>query len=140
MRWMSALVLACAWLLLPSSGRAETAADPAAAPVAAAAPTAPAHGQAAGEEAKIDGFRSATFGMGEPQVRQAIRKDFPGPGEKITSETNAAEKTTALSILVPDLIPGAGRARVYYIIGYTSKKLIQVNVTWTADAKSTGAE
>lgn len=132
MRWMSAVVLASAWLLLPLSGRAETPAD--------ADPAQLAPAPAPGEEAKIDGFRSAAFGMTEAQVRQAIRKDFPGPGEKITSEPSATEKTSVLSIQVPDLIPGAGRARVSYIIGYTSKKLIQVNVTWTAEAKSAGAE
>ncbi|MBV8168751.1 MAG: hypothetical protein JO021_18280 [Alphaproteobacteria bacterium] len=78
--------------------------------------------------------------MAEAQVRQAIRKDFAGPAEKITSEANASEKTSVLTVLVPDLIPGAGRAKVAYIIGYTTKKLIQVNVTWTAEAKSAGAE
>jgi hypothetical protein len=79
--------------------------------------------------------------MTEAQVRQAIRKDFPAVGEKIASELNAAEKTTVLSIQVQDLIPGSGRAKVSYIIGYSSKKLIQVNVTWAADPKSpAGAE
>src|SRR4051794_27964656 len=115
MRWMSALVLASAWLLLPSSGRAEPSADPAAAPVPAQASSlasSPASSpgqtpQNPAEEAKIDGFRSAAFGMTEPQLRQAIRKDFPAPGEKIASEPNAAEKTSALTVQVPDLIPGA---------------------------------
>src|SRR5436305_853053 len=92
MRWLSALVLASAWLLLPSSGRAETPTEPAAtAPQEAAAPSAGAPlgtaplGTAPGptEEAKIEGFRSAVFGMTEAQVRQAIRKDFAGPSEKI---------------------------------------------------------
>jgi hypothetical protein len=95
---------------------------------------------AATEEAKVDGFRSALFGMTEVQVRQAIKKDFPLPGDKVANEPHAAEKTAVLTIQVPDLIPGAGRARVSYIIGYTSKKLIQVNLTWTAEAKSAAAE
>ena len=144
MRWLSALVLASACLVLPSAGRAETPAEQAAAaPQSAAAPSAAAPLGTAPtptEEAKIEGFRSAAFGMTEAQVRQAIRKDFPGPGEKITNEPHASEKTTVLTVQVPDLIPGAGRARVAYIIGYTTKKLIQVNVTWTAEAKSAGAE
>jgi hypothetical protein len=78
--------------------------------------------------------------MTEAQIRQAIKKDFPGPGDKVANEPHAAEKTTVLTVQVPDLIPGAGRARVSYIIGYTSKKLIQVNLTWTAEAKSAAAE
>src|SRR5258708_36368995 len=65
MRWLSALVLASAWLLLPPSGRAETPTEPAAAaPQEAAAPSAAAPlGTAPGltEEAKIEGFRSAGF-------------------------------------------------------------------------------
>src|SRR4051794_5640201 len=100
MRWLSALVLASAWLLLPPSGRAEMLAETAAAaPQAAAAPSAAAPLGAAPtptEDAKIEGFRSAVFGMTEAQVRQAIRKDFPGPGEKVTNEPHASEKTTVL--------------------------------------------
>lgn len=132
MRGMSAKLLMGAWLLLPALGLANEPAKDASAQ--ASPPAAPA------EEAKIEGFRSAAFGMTEAQVRQAIKKDFPGPGDKIGSEAHAAEKTTVLTVQVPDLIPGAGRARVAYIIGYSSKKLIQVNITWTADAKSTAAE
>ena len=139
MRWVSATLLLGAWLLV--SGRAAEA-QPAKEPLApkpavggvVGAPGTPPGGPA--HEARIEGFRSAAFGMTDAQVRQAIRKDFPGPGEKITSEVNAAEKTTVLGVVVPDLIPNTGKARVSYILGYSSKKLIQVNVNWAAEPKS----
>ena len=40
---------------------------------------------------------------------------------------------------VPDLLDGAGLAQVSYIFGYSSKKLIQVNVLWgtAADPQAT---
>src|SRR5665213_1909504 len=41
-----------------------------------------------------------------------------------------AEHTQVLSVAVPDLLEGAGAARVSYIFGYSTKKLIQVNVLW----------
>jgi hypothetical protein len=129
MRWVGASLLLSAWLLVSWCG---VAAESARAPDSAL-PLAPAN---PAEEAKIEGFRSAGFGMADAQIRQAIHKDFPAAGEKISSELNPAEKTTVLTIYVPELIPGTGKARVSYILGYTTKKLIQVNVYWIAEAKS----
>jgi hypothetical protein len=130
MRWIGASLLLSMWLLVSVSGLAAEPAreSGAAVPLARATPAA---------EAKVEGFRSALFGMTEAQLRQAIHKDFPGAGDKIASELNAAERTTVLMIHVPDLIPGTGKARVSYIIGYATKKLIQVNVNWAAEPKST---
>jgi hypothetical protein len=79
---------------------------------------------------RIEGFRSANFGMTEQQVRNAIRKDFNLSGDKVTVEENPIEKTTVLTIVVPDLLPDAGPARISYILGFKSKKLIQVNLLW----------
>jgi hypothetical protein len=79
---------------------------------------------------KLEGFRSATFGMTDQQVRNAIRKDFNLSGGKVKAEENPVEKTTILTVTVPDLLPDAGPARVAYILGFKSKKLIQVNLLW----------
>src|SRR5947208_12178429 len=57
----------------------------------------------AGPPAAIDGFRQARFGMSEEQVRQAIRKDFPVAGVKLTGAVHPSEKTTVLSLSVADL-------------------------------------
>jgi hypothetical protein len=68
--------------------------------------------------------------MTEQQVRNAIRKDFNQSGEKVAVEEHAVEKTTVLTITVPDLLPDSGPARISYILGFKSKRLIQVNILW----------
>ena len=83
------------------------------------------------ETAEVKGFRSATFGADEKAVRAAIKADFSIEGKGVRVEENALEKTTALVIEVPALEPG-GKAQVAYILGYQSRKLIQVNVVWGA--------
>jgi hypothetical protein len=87
----------------------------------------------AGPPATIEGFRQALFGMNEEQVRQVIRKDFPTAASKISSTIHPSEKTTVLSLVVADLLPNTGNARVSYIFGYRSKKLIQINIVWTSE-------
>src|ERR1700730_8316476 len=82
------------------------------------------------EHVKIEGFRSARWGMDAAQVKAAIQKDFGVPTEKMKTEENAAERTTVLTITVSDLLEGAGPARISYILGYKTKKLIQVTVLW----------
>lgn len=79
----------------------------------------------------VDGFRSARFGADEKAVRAAIKADFNQEGKAIRVEENPLERTTALLIEVPSLEPG-GKAQVAYILGYQSRKLIQVNVVWGA--------
>jgi hypothetical protein len=90
--------------------------------------------------ASIDGFRQALFGMNEEQVRQAIRKDFPAAAGKISNAVHPSEKTTVLSLAVPDLLPDTGKARISYIFGYRTKKLIQVNIVWTSEGNATSDE
>ena len=90
----------------------------------------PPAGAASGESAHVDGFRSARWGMTEAEVKTAIAADFKIAADKLKTESNATERTTALTVNVPDLIDGAGMARVSYIFGYASKKLIQVNLVW----------
>src|SRR6266852_3184909 len=50
----------------------------------------------AGPAAAMDGFRLARFGMSEEQVRQAVRKDFPGAAMILMNEVAPTEKTTVL--------------------------------------------
>jgi hypothetical protein len=78
--------------------------------------------------------------MSEEQVRQAIRKDFPAAVTALTSGVNPSEKTTILSLNVTDLLPHTGKARISYIFGYRSKKLIQVNVVWWSDGSTAADE
>jgi len=85
----------------------------------------------------VEGFRSAKFGMTEAEVRAAIRRDFPQAAERIVSEQTPVERTQVLSIAVPNLIPDAGTARISYILGHQSKRLIQVRVLWGPPADAT---
>ena len=75
--------------------------------------------------ADIKGFRSARFGMKERDVYKAISKDFKISKNNIKRETHPIEKTTTLLISVPELLEIGGKAKVFYILGYKSKKLIQ---------------
>jgi hypothetical protein len=84
----------------------------------------------AAEQAHVEGFRSAHWGMTDTQVKAAIRKDFNIAPENVQTQENASERTTVLAVTVNDLLEGAGAARISYILGFTSKKLIQVNVVW----------
>lgn len=89
--------------------------------------------------ATVDGFRSARFEMTEEQVRQSIASDFKLQPAQITKQLNKVDRTTILSVRVPDLLPESGIAQINYKLGYTSKKLIQVDVIWgtAIDPKST---
>jgi hypothetical protein len=80
--------------------------------------------------ADIKGFRSAKFGMNEKSVYRAIATDFKLAKSKVKKSKNAKERTTGLEIIVPDLFSTGGAAKVGYILGYKSKKLMQINVLW----------
>src|SRR5205085_677065 len=91
---------------------------------------APAPNSESGEAFQVEGFRSARWGMTDAQVKAAIRKDFNIPPEKVQTEENPSERTTVMTVTVGDLLEGAGKARVSYILGDANKKLIQVNIVW----------
>lgn len=78
----------------------------------------------------VAGFRDAKFGMSEAQVRAAAAKGFNLKPADFTSAANALEGTTVLTAKLGSLEPGPGPARVAYIFGHTSKKLVQINVVW----------
>ena len=117
------LLVGCAAAMLvatvASPGRSEGdgRSDPGAAPVA---------------PADIAGFRSARFGMAEADIVAAIAADFGTEPDRIARAIHPLERTTSLSVTVPDLVSGMGTARVLYILGFESEALIQVNVIWGA--------
>ena len=67
---------------------------------------------------------------GESGVMRAIFKDFKIPKSRVTKITHPTEKTTSFGIDVSNLLPKTGKAKVFYIMGYKSKKLFQVNILW----------
>lgn len=82
------------------------------------------------ETAAVEGFRSARFDMTEDQVKQSIAADFKIQPQKILKQVNKVDRTTILSVRVPELLPESGTAQVNYKLGYKSKKLIHVDVIW----------
>lgn len=90
-----------------------------------------AQGVMSNPSAKVEGFRSAKFGMTEAEVKNAIATDFGKKGSGVHEQPNAGERTKALLVKVPDLLPGGGTAEVSYVFGYHTKKLIQVSVSWS---------
>ena len=82
------------------------------------------------EWAVIDGFRSARFGYKESDVLKAIKKDFKINKKGVSRVINQQEKTVTLRIDVNNLLAGSGPSKIFYILGYKSKRLIHVNVTW----------
>ena len=82
------------------------------------------------EWAAIDGFRSARFGYKESDVLRAIKKDFRISKNGVSRVVNQQEKTVTLGIDVKDLLAGSGLSKIFYILGYKSKRLIHVSVIW----------
>jgi len=85
----------------------------------------------------IDGFRSAKFGMDEKQVTRAIAKDFKISKSKVRREVHPTAKTTTLTLLGQNLIELGGPAKIVYILGYKSKRLIHIDIIWSIN-KSKG--
>jgi hypothetical protein len=131
---VAALIAAAAWLGAPV--QAQPAATPSAPPLTTAPATMPAPGNPAQPPlqtpitAEVAGFRSARFGMTQDQVREAIKGDFGIEANEVKQGGNDQEKTKFLAIRVTNLVPDSGLSVVTYIFGYTSQKLIHVNVTW----------
>jgi len=80
----------------------------------------------------ILGFRTAAFGMSQAAVRAAVEAEFHVPASAISVAENPLQHTQVLSVQVPDLVPGGGTAAVSYVFGYTTHKLIEVNILWSA--------
>jgi hypothetical protein len=87
--------------------------------------------------AEVTGFRSARFGMSEEQVREAIKRDFDIDAKDVKKLRNEVQKTDIIGVQVDDLVPGSGTSLVFYIFGYSSKRLIHVNVVWGRLAQQT---
>ncbi|MCH4093135.1 MAG: hypothetical protein LKE96_02280 [Acetobacter peroxydans] len=85
-----------------------------------------------GATARLNGFRSARFGMDEDGVRQAISTDFGLEGHAVHVSENPEQRTPVLTIVVQHLASGKsdGRAAVHYVFGYRSHLLSAVHITW----------
>lgn len=79
---------------------------------------------------KVEGFRAARFGMKEKSVYKSIYKDFRISKKNVERQVHPLEKTVNLGITVQDLLPQSGPSKIYYVLGYKSNRLIQINVVW----------
>ena len=77
---------------------------------------------------RIKGFRSARFGMTEKQVRKAISKDFGKLAKTIKKKVHPTDKTVGIPVNANNLVSDEGTSRISYILGYKTKKLIQINI------------
>jgi hypothetical protein len=82
------------------------------------------------KQAEIDGFRSAKFGVNERDVMKAIFRDFKIDKKKVSRMEHPIEKTVSLGVIVEKLLPNSGPAKVFYILGHKTKRLIHINVIW----------
>lgn len=92
-------------------------------------------GEATEPEVQINGYRSATFGMTEEEVRQAIATDFGIGTDGVRVQNNERQKTKVLQIATDRFSAQVADhlAIVSYIFGYSSQRLIEVKVVWGTD-------
>lgn len=83
---------------------------------------------------EVTGFRDVRFGQSEQDVRALVAKTLNVKASDIVSTTNPIEGTGVLTVKAASLEPGPGPARIAYIFGHSTKKLIQVNVIWGEEA------
>lgn len=89
---------------------------------------------------EVTGFRDARFGMTEPEVRTVVAKTLGVAPADMTSAVNPIERTTVLTVRVASLDPAPGPGLIAYIFGYSSKKLVQINVIWGGDKPNDKAD
>ena len=80
--------------------------------------------------AVVSGFRSAQFGMNERDILKAIKSDFGLGKKQVSRQVHPNEKTFTLGIKVSKLLPESGPAKIFYILGYKTRRLIHINVVW----------
>ena len=80
--------------------------------------------------AVVSGFRSAQFGMNERGILKAIRNDFGLEKKQVSRQVHPNEKTISLEIKVSKLLPESDPAKIFYILGYKTRRLIHINVIW----------
>jgi len=80
--------------------------------------------------AVVNGFRSCQFGMNERDVIKAIKSDFGIAKKQISRKVHPNEKTISLEIKVSKLLPESDPAKIFYILGYKTRRLIEIKIIW----------
>lgn len=79
---------------------------------------------------RTTGYRSATFGMDEAQVRAAASRDFGVPPGRPVARVDERSGERRIALSVPGLEPGPGNAQVTYILAPGTGRLRAVEVAW----------
>lgn len=88
----------------------------------------------------VKGFRSAAFGMSSDSLLSAIKSDFGVTSDKVQVYSNPTDRTTSYTINVDSLSPGPGAAKITYIIGAKTRKLIKIGVVWISPKDPTNEQ
>lgn len=80
---------------------------------------------------RIDGFRSARWGMSLPDVRAAAALDLGVMPEAIEAGPNPVDGTMVLIAGVPRIDPGPVPPAISYVFGARSGTLIQITIIWS---------
>lgn len=64
-------------------------------------------------------------------MRLAITKDFGVRKTTIHKSENLSDRTSVLTVRVPDVLSGGGTAEIAYVFGYASKRLTQISIVWS---------
>jgi len=90
---------------------------------------------------RVDGFRSARWGMDEESVRAAIARDFAPAADALRAVQGTAG-ARALALRLGHLAPGPGGAELTYVFDARTQRLTHINVVWstgpTPDAQERG--
>ncbi|ABK44672.1 conserved hypothetical protein [Magnetococcus marinus MC-1] len=79
---------------------------------------------------QVDGYKGAKFGMSEKALLATLKKEFPEAYKDLVTVEHKHNQQKVFSLRLENLIEGAGPAVVTYFMGYRSKLLVHVNVTW----------
>lgn len=88
----------------------------------------------------VTGFRSAKFGMTEPEVRAAIAHDFRFGDGALTASDDGPDHARVLALHLSRLDPAPGAVNLAYVFGATSHRLLHVDVAWTTGDHPTDLE
>jgi len=81
---------------------------------------------------RLDGFRSAHFGMTPQAVLAAITTDLGIEAEKVVKTQTPQNKSPVLITRTKDLIPGSGEVVIAYGFAVETPKLNRVTLIWGA--------
>ena len=88
----------------------------------------------------VDGYGDARFGMRVDEVRTLLARDHAASIAGLKDEVEPATHRRTLTLEVPHLAPGPGRATLNYVFNAGDQRLVAVNIYWIAPGLATAAQ